>query len=251
LWIPANAVFFPYHPSAGAERLFAANTTGLAVGANVEEALVFALLECIERDAYSRAVALASVGQGDSVPVVQIELARLVAPEVQEIRSRGHDILIRDISCDTDVPCYLCTIHDGALAHLGVSARPDAEQALRAAVQEAAQSRLTDIQGAREDLADRNSSTPVDPWFLTAGNAQLIPVRPGWQSPALTPGEVLSGLTTRLQKLAPPVHGAWVDLTLQGVGLTTVRAAAPGLEVWAFDPSRIGPRARGWMCRAK
>jgi thioglycine synthase len=251
LWIPANAVFFPYYPSIGAERLFAANTTGLAVGANVEEALVFALLECIERDAYSRAVALASVGHGDSVPVVRMELAGLVAPEIQEIRSRGHEILIRDISCDTHVPCYLCTIYDGVLAHLGVSARPDGGQALRAAVQEAAQSRLTDIQGAREDLADRNSSTPVDPWFLTVGNAQLVSVRSGWQPPALVPSEVLSGLTTRLQKLTPPVYSAWVDLTLPGVGLTTVRTAAPGLEVWALDPSRIGPRARRWLCQAR
>ena len=249
IWVPANAVFFPYFPSEGAERLFAANTTGLAVGASVDEALVFGLLECIERDAYSRAVALASVGQGHTIPVVQLELARRIIPfEIDAIRARGHDILIRDVSCDTNVPCYLCTIHDGVLTHMGVAARPDGKEALRAAVQEAAQSRLTDIQGAREDLADRSAGAPVDPWFLVAGQAQAVPVQSGCEAGA-APRDVLLGLQRRLEALRPAVRWGWVDLSLEDVGLATVRAVTPGLEVWAFDPSRAGSRAQGWLCQ--
>jgi ribosomal protein S12 methylthiotransferase accessory factor len=249
LWVPANAVFFPYQPSESAVRLCAANTTGLATGATLEEALVFALLECIERDAYSRAVALATVGQGDRVPVVDLTSVRECVPaELQAIQSRGHDILVRDLHCDTDVPCYLCVIHDGVLAHMGVAARPDAVEALRAALQEAAQSRLTDLQGAREDLVDRHELEPTDPWFLSAGDARAVPVREGWNGASAF--EVLQGLQTRLCCLDLPASVSWVDLSLPTVSLTVVRAIAPGLEVWAFDPSRVGARARGWLCLA-
>jgi ribosomal protein S12 methylthiotransferase accessory factor YcaO len=38
-----------------------------------------------------------------------------------------------------------------------------------------------------------------------------------------------------------------VDLSLPEVDLCVVRAIAPGLETWAYDPSRIGSRARTWL----
>jgi YcaO-like protein with predicted kinase domain len=249
VWIPANAVFFPFFPSAGAARLFAANTTGLAVGSSVDEALVFALLECIERDAYSRAVALATVGRGDDVPVVDLKSVREFAgAELEGILRRGHDVLVRDLRCDTDVPCYLCTLHDGVLAHFGTAARLDAGEAVRAALQEAAQSRLTDLQGAREDLADRSTSNMggVDPWFLSGGNAEVVAVSGDWCGDSV--GDALEELRGRLNAVTLPAPVAWIELSLSQVALTVVRAVTPGLEVWAFDPSRLGPRARGWLC---
>jgi ribosomal protein S12 methylthiotransferase accessory factor len=230
--------------------LFAANTTGLAVGASVEEALVFAILECIERDAYTRAVALATVARGDLVPMVNLDSVRGCAEaELEAILSRGHDVLIRDLRCDTDVPCYLCTISDGVLAHFGTAARCDAGEAVRAALQEAAQSRLTDLQGAREDLADRSDIGAVDPWFLNGGHAEVVPVHEGWPATG-SAREVLGALRARLgaDVLSAPV--AWIDLSLPDVELAVVRAVTPGLEVWAFDSSRVGPRARGWLCAA-
>lgn len=246
-WVPANAVFFPYIASVGAERLMAANTTGLAVGATVEEALVFALLECIERDGYSRAVALATSGRGESVPVVDLDSVRKVAgTELAAIQRRGHDVLVRDLRCDTDVPCYLCTISDGVLAHFGTAARCDAGEAVRAALQEAAQSRLTDLQGAREDLAARSNIGEVDPWFLNGGQAEFAPVREGWK--VASAGDALRGLSERLRRVDVPSPAVWVDLSLAGVELAVVRAVTPGLEVWAFDPSRVGPRSREWLC---
>lgn len=250
VWVPANAVFFPYHPSPTACSLFAAQTTGLATGSTIEEALTFALLECIERDAYSRAIALASVGRGDEIPVVDPTSAQeVVGNELAAIRARGHGILIRDVTCDTDVPTFLCTIHDGTLAHFGVAARPLASEALRAAVEEAAQSRLTDIQGAREDLPAREAAPLPDPWFLAPGSAAVIPVREGWR--ADNPGDVLVGLNTRLAALDHPVQPVWVDLSLPEVDFAVVRVVTPGLEVWAYDPTRVGPRAQHWLAPAR
>jgi ribosomal protein S12 methylthiotransferase accessory factor len=239
VWVPANAVFFPYVPSAGARVLFAPQTTGLAAGATLDEALVFALLECIERDAYSRALGLASVGRGEEIPVMDPDAVQAAAPqEFGALRSRGIDLLVRDLTCDTAVPCFLCTINDGSQAHFGAAARPNAVLALRHAMQEAAQSRLTDIQGAREDLPDHDPTVAVDPWFTSPGGARIVDAD-GAQT-------VLAGLDARLKALTPPVEACGVDLTLSGVDMAVVRALTPGLEVWALDPSRVGARLRSW-----
>jgi YcaO-like protein with predicted kinase domain len=247
VWVPANAVFFPYAPSPRAARLFASQTTGLATGATNPEALVFALLECIERDAYSRAVALASVGRGEEIPVLDLaDVKHYAGVELEALQSHGLHVLIRNLRCDTQVPAYLCTIHDGAHAHTGVAARPEAVQAVRAAMQEAAQSRLTDIQGAREDLPQRRREQ-VDPWFLFPGDAPTVDLDPGWTSGNIE--EVLMELNARLVAVEPAIQAACVDLTLEGVELAVVRAVTPGLEVWALDPARVGPRASTWLCQ--
>jgi ribosomal protein S12 methylthiotransferase accessory factor len=156
--------------------------------------------------------------------------------------------LLRDVTSDVAVPTVLCSISDGALVHLGVAAHPRAELALRAAIDEAAQSRLTDLQGAREDLPDRDAAPAVDRWFLEAGDAPIVNL--GASSPPGAPGsieEVRVWLAERLAALTPSVVPAWVDLSLAGVELAVVRVIAPGLEVWAHDPSRIGERAHAWL----
>jgi len=247
IWIPANAVFFPYHPHNGASPLFASHTTGIATGATVEEALVFGLLECIERDAYSRAVALAGAGRGEEIPVITIEDARRVArAEIDALVRAGMTFLIRDLTCDTDVPTYLCTISDGFHAHSGCTARPDGAHALREAIREATQSRLTDIQGAREDLAERGLRSEVDAWFLQPGAAPTTAVRQGRHEDDAA--VVLNQLDRQLRALPQAVEAVWVDLSLEGVEAAVVRAITPGLEIWAFDPSRAGTRGQSWLC---
>jgi YcaO-like protein with predicted kinase domain len=247
IWIPANAVFFPYRPRSGASALFASHTTGIATGATVEEALVFGLLECIERDAYSRAVALASAGRGEEIPVIAIDDGRRVASEeIDALVRSGMRFLIRDLTCDTGVPTYLCTISDGFHAHSGCTARPNAVHALREAIREATQSRLTDIQGAREDLAERGLQSEIDDWFLQPGASPTAAVRQGWcEDDAVA---VLDRLNRQLRVLPQPVETVWVDLSLEGVDAAVVRAITPGLEIWAFDPTRAGMRGQSWLC---
>lgn len=245
VWVPANVTFFPYQPSAHARRLCAAATHGLAVGASRAEAVVHGLLECIERDAYARAVALASVDRGELVPVIAPVAIEAAAPtEVAAIRRAGLHLLARDLTHDLEIPAVLCVITDGALAHMGIAARPCGERALRAALAEAAQSRLTDLQGAREDLPPRDGEA-VARWFVEAGASPVVALP---RTPGADAG-VAATLRTLLERLAraglhDPVA---VDLDLAGVDLSVVRVVAPGLEVWAHDPSRIGARARTWL----
>lgn len=245
-WIPANAVFFPYLPSAGAERLFASQTTGLSCGSSILEASVFAALECIERDAYSRGLALASVAQGHRVPVVSDRSVRALLPDtIATFHARGIQFLVRDLTCDTKVPTYLCTIFDGAIGHYGVAARPEAWRAVTAAVEEACQSRLTDIQGAREDLTARAFYEEFDPWFIEPGSAETLEIEQGGAPSHAS--SLLSKLTHNLATLKNPTGIFLVDLSLPDIGIHVVRAIAPGLEVWAADQTRIGPRAAQWL----
>src|SRR6185369_10685798 len=65
-------------------------------------------------------------------------------------------------------------------------------------------------------------------------------------APAGAISDALATLAARLAALDPPVEPLYVDLSLAGVDLAVVRVVAPGLETWAHDPSRIGPRARAW-----
>ncbi len=243
IWVPVNAVVFPYHPSPEAVRLLAAHTHGLAAGSTRAEAVVHGLLECIERDAYARAVALASTGRGDAVPIVDLDAARREVPDrIERLSAAGLHIQLRDITADTAVVTILCTISDGELCHLGVASHPDGRRALDRAIDEAAQSRLVDLQGAREDLPPRDGP-PVDPWFVSAGRAPAVGVPEGW--PPRGVAETLGELRDRLGGL--DIEPLVVDLSLPGVDMAVVRVITPGLEVWAFDPSRIGSRARAWL----
>jgi ribosomal protein S12 methylthiotransferase accessory factor len=247
LWVPVNAVVFPYLPSPAAERLFAAHTHGLAAGAHRDEAIVHGLLECIERDGYARAVALASTGRGELISVIDPASPGAAASGdlLASICGAGLRVLLRDLTADTTVPAVLCVIDDGALAHMGSAARLDPARALRAAVLEAAQSRVTDLQGAREDLPPRGA--PVDPWFVEPGAARVVP----WPAPSapLALDVALASLTARLAAMSPPITPAVVDLSLPGIDVAVVRVIAPGLEAWAHDPSRVGPRAQAWLTR--
>jgi ribosomal protein S12 methylthiotransferase accessory factor len=162
-------------------------------------------------------------------------------------------VLLRDLTADHAVPVVLCVISDGALAHMGIAAHLDADRAVRDAVLEAAQSRVTDLQGAREDLPPRGGA--VDPWFVEPGAARVVAWPAAGAPIGLLPqatsatSAALAVLARRLASLAPPIEPVYVDLSLAGVDLSVVRVVAPGLESWAHDPSRIGPRAQAWLAR--
>lgn len=63
IFIPANAVFHPYDPIGMAQQLFRSDTNGLAAGNVMEEAVLHAIYEVIERDALSCAEKNRSLGR--------------------------------------------------------------------------------------------------------------------------------------------------------------------------------------------
>ncbi len=148
LWVPAAAVWCPPAgaPSMG---LHPARWTsnGLAAHPSLERALLHGLLEVIERHALT-----VTLPEGWTEWAVR---GRCVphALEREGFRLRAFDLT--PAGCPVPVAGALLEDLDQGPVRLtaGYAARLDAQAAVQAACEEAFQSRLTEVQGAREDVA--------------------------------------------------------------------------------------------------
>ncbi len=150
--VPAKLVFLPFLGNEEQDRLFPANSNGLAAGNTIEEATVHAILEIIERDVISFQLFqdTSSLLKFDSLP----ETASFA---VKAIKDAGLSLYIRTVPNVFNVAHFSATIID--LANLsplyingGYGCHIDPSVALTRAICEAAQSRLSFIHGARDDL---------------------------------------------------------------------------------------------------
>lgn len=140
------------------------SSDGLASGNGPDEAVFHALLERIERDAE----ALWLIGTQRARAASRFDPADLGDPLldslVDRIRSVGLAPVFMDMTSDTAIPAILCHIGPGDIGArsriarrevtAGGGAHPDPVRAAIRAVTEAAQSRLTFISGARDDIED-------------------------------------------------------------------------------------------------
>lgn len=130
------------------------NTNGLASGNTAEEAYFHALCELIERDAES----LWSLSQPEFLMKGRVRPSRLQSDRIDQwcdvIARNGLELSLVDMTSDIDVPAYACIISDatsGCVAS-GTGAHPLPARAAMRAIVEAAQSRVTAIAGARDDI---------------------------------------------------------------------------------------------------
>lgn len=205
--VPAQAVFCP--PADGPQlgpSLVRWTTNGLAAHVTRARAVRHALLEVLERGALPDGWTEAMVRR------------RMVPPPVLPFTGGGLELYAFDLTPPRGAPlagALLFDLEGGPIPlTAGYACRPRLSEALLAAAQEAAQSRLTDIHGAREDVA------PMDP----DGAAKLLracrAARPRRASRAPV-RDLLSGLRG---------DAIVVDLGERG-GLRVVRVIAPGLRV--------------------
>jgi putative methanogenesis marker protein 1 len=150
IYVPANAVFHPLPSKYDGVMLFRTNMNGLAAGNELEEAIFHALAEVIERDSWS----LVEITRNTGAVVNTVE------GEIQTMRDKFSDadvsMLIRDITSEIGVPTFAAVsddtlLRDPALLTIGMGTHTDASVAIKRAITEVAQSRLTQIHGARED----------------------------------------------------------------------------------------------------
>jgi ribosomal protein S12 methylthiotransferase accessory factor len=241
-FVPANAVFFPYDAPQG-ELLFSSHTTGLALGCSLAESLAAGLLECVERDQYSLAVARIQRGDSDSLPALSpVSLGATVASLAATIESRDCSVFLRDVTTDLGIPTIVATLSRGDQAHLGCSAHPSAAVAARSALIEAAQSRATWIQGAREDFDEVSLNAP-HPWYVDRSLREAPP--PASHLFADVADEVRWVLEMLHDRAG--IEPVFIDLTLDGSDVFVVRVVTPGLEVWSTDARRAGPRVRALL----
>jgi len=148
--VPANAVFHPYNPLNGSQ--LRSNTNGIASGNTIEGAVLHGLFEVIERDALGTAEYTRNPGREiilDESDGLNYELKRRMeeAGVLVKLWLLDHDVGIHTVVCATDDT----VLHDPALLVMGAGSHLSPQIAVARALTEAAQSRMVQIHGARED----------------------------------------------------------------------------------------------------
>ncbi len=245
--VPANAVFHPLPE--GYNRLFRANTNGLASGNVIEEAIFHGLSEVIERDAWALVEATRNTG-----PLIQ-NIGDGLAGELRDKFAKAEvAVYLKDITSDIGIPTCAAVsddirLRDPILLTTGMGTHTNAGVAVLRALTEVAQSRLTQIHGAREDtkLADFRRQMGYDRtkrlnkhWFDTSRTKEFSEMDSYDSDDFL---EDILYMLSRLEK-AGMDRAIVVDLTRAEIGVPVVRVIVPGLEMAAVDPERAGQRFR-------
>ena len=268
------------------------SSNGLAAGNTYEEAVAQALCELVERDAWTIAdilghwvprakfdAARAKAGlpkldwrgqeqpfddDGERYPVIDLDT---VDGDVRRLCDRfleaGLPPTLREITSDIGIPTFTATVReevdrDLPRAHLGVGTHPEPRIAALRALSEAAQSRVVDIQGVREDMS---SATEDVPSYMTHAKRVSRINKKSWlhmetdhkrsfrdiaSSRAEDTLDDIRRIVSALQRCGLP-SAIEVDVTNPEVGVPVTRVIVPGLESWAADHGRVGSRgARHW-----
>ncbi len=249
-WMPYEMVDTDYTgPPGGGQGAFPRTTNGLASGNSLAEASCHAVCELIERDAITL--------WHHAAPGPRIDPGTIDDTRCQDALDRfaaaGLDAGIWNITSDTGVPVFHCMICEAGsrTGHIGIGSgcHPDRAIALLRALTEAAQTRLTYISGARDDL-DPEEFTPaaavertryVRRLLLQCEAAARFQDCTAFSSPSFE--EDQCWLLNRLEA-AGIRQVLTVDLSRPGLGVHVVRAVIPGLEAPHDDPDFIaGARA--------
>lgn len=250
-WVPYEMVDTDYTTSAATgQRAFPRTTNGLASGNDAVEASCHAICELIERDAttlwHHRGV----------MPRLNPETADdpRCRQAMDQITAAGLELGIWDTTSDIGIASFRCVIREAGEAngHIGIGdgCHPDRAIALLRALTEAAQTRLTYISGARDDLDPQEFSDAARTWRnsyireLIAGAAATGRFE---DCPTHVTGSFTEDLDLLLSRLtaAGMDQVVTVDLSRPEIDIAVIRAVIPGLEAPHDDPDFVaGPRAR-------
>lgn len=243
IYLPSNAVFHPYDSLGMAFPLFRSDTNGLASGNVIEEAILHALFEVIERDALSTADAQRDLGRR---LVIEKECA---AREVfDRFEENGIAIHLWLLEGKTGVPTVAAAADDTvtkdpAMLVIGSGTHLSPEIAALRALTEVAQSRGSYLQGGRTD--------PQREMIIRkAGYERLKRINRMWfaDADAVEIAEIPDASTRRfdtdirqvLEEVA--VHTDRVCVCdLSRTAVPVVRVVVPGFEVSYMDPDRKRP----------
>ncbi len=215
------------------------SSDGLASGNSHEEAVLHGLLERIERDAYvlwqvtnpeRRHARRMAAGAFDD-PVIACLERRMAAA--------GLELALFDITSDIGVPCFSALLGPADIATRrrplyrdvshGGGAHPDPIRAVIRAITEAAQSRLTYISGARDDIDPLRFSQPLpletQQCFTADAALPAVVANP----PSGGPGILLAAILDRLRQ-AGVGRVITVPLSSPHLPVSVVKTIVPDLE---------------------
>lgn len=245
--VPANAVYHPYNPSIGVQ-LFRTNTNGLAAGNVIEEAILHGLLEVIERDALS----IAELTRNPGKEIILTEEDGINYELLKKFEDNGIVAKLWLLNSDVNIPTVVAALDDvvlkdSALLVMGAGAHLKPEIAVSRALTEAAQSRVVQIHGAREDT-DREAVV------RTIGYERLKRLNKYWYADSTekitlceikdkscgTPAENIQKTLDCLKGIAE--NAIIVNLSREGVDIPVIRAIIPTFELYTLDRERVGKR---------
>lgn len=249
-YIPSNAIFHPYHSENNINSLFKSNTNGLASGNILEESLLHGIFEVIERDAWS-------IFELTHKNYSQINLNsiknKLINDIINKFTSNGINIKLMDFTADIKVPTIAASADDtvtkdAGLLTLGMGTHLDPEVAVLRALSEVAQSRATQINGAREDTVRAD-------FIREAGYERMKRINKYYfkqENETIDFADIENKSTTSITKDIEIVKNElisndikkilYVNLTRPELDINVVRVVIPEMELFALDPSRAGYR---------
>ncbi|HYH38908.1 MAG TPA: YcaO-like family protein [Azospirillum sp.] len=257
-WVPFEMVHLNYTvPLPPGHGCFVASSNGLASGNHRLEATAHAVGEVIERDAST----LWRLMDGDAQEATRIDLSTVTDPHCRGLLDKldraGVDVGVWEMTSDVGIPVFIARIvpREDSPQHtvrpaVGKGCHTAREVALSRALTEAAQSRLTFIAGARDDMSRAEYLKHLDS-ALHARWKECIRAGSGGRDFATCPTSsgrtVEDDLNHQLARLrAVGVEEAVaVDLTKPEFGIPVVRVVIPGLEGIDESPDYLlGQRAQ-------
>lgn len=232
-FVPAGYIRLDFTPTRSwLPPTFEVSSNGLASGNTFEEALLHALYEVIERDTFAQAKLqkLATVSIDASTVDGQASGALL------ECFSRaGADFEIDCVTSSTGIACFGVRLISPSypIVSVGYGCHLDRDVALSRALTEAAQSRLTMISGARDDIDQRS-------YARIKSQHQIVKLETKRAGTAFhdLPSLCLSDLAADLQEVTHRLLTAVacspivVDLTHAELNIPVVFVIAPKLRFW-------------------
>jgi ribosomal protein S12 methylthiotransferase accessory factor len=210
--------------------VFFESTNGLASGNTLVEATLHALYEVIERDATTAAV---TAGRELGVCVDPGTLGSGLVDELCALIDRaGVGLEVRWVPSATGLPCFLAWVSgdDYPAEMYGFGCHLSAEIALTRAITEAAQTRLSYIAGARDDLDEDVDEAGSKRRRAPDGRAADVG---SWISEPVQHQSLLDDLDYVVRQVVTAFSHAplVIDLSCREIGVPVVKVVAPGSRI--------------------
>jgi len=240
-WVPWAAVVVnvAVHDCWGPP-MFRMDTNGLASGNSYDEATLHGLYEIMERHSLATAASGVTMFEVPTSDVADSDSAQLV----EMVHQAGSELRIARIDTWEGFYCFSVELTSAMteIPFIGHGLHHDPNVALSRAITEAAQSRLTAISGAREDLpsatyqrfARMHTFAPARPSMVSMPDAG--PTR--WQVPSTDSLPDLVAAAASAVAATAGTEPLAVVCDFAGACVPVVRILAPGLTMSAASPMR-------------
>jgi ribosomal protein S12 methylthiotransferase accessory factor len=239
------------------------DTNGLASGNTYLEAVVHAICEVIERDAFSQLEFGTIFGDAHDhrMPVRTVDLATVppaAGAIVERLQAAGQHVVLLDITSDLGVATFAAHVLDPSypspggkapMLFLGLGTHPDASVAAVRSLVEANQGRLARIQGARDSFNTGRTRLRAATLLDLLGRLAPAPGVDFAEIRTAPSDDLLGDLEFLLDRLRTSgvERCVVVDLTRADLGVPVVRVRIPGLSQFVVDMRRVDPRCWRWL----